>query len=246
MHANKGRFLPVRKLEFRIAIMKARKQIIALAAISAAGVLSAQAQVLITEVDANGSAAAYGADWFEIFNAGSTTVDLTGWKMDDSSAAFGTAVGMRGTTSLAPGQLAVFLEGNATGTTDLTITSSFQAAWGANLPSNLTLGFYGGAGVGLSAGGDGVNLFDSTGTKMASVSFGASTLGQTFDNAAGLNNATLTQISAVGVNGAFTSANGIEVGSPGVVPEPSSLALFATGAALFGMVYRRKKLSGVI
>jgi hypothetical protein len=221
--------------------MKARKQIIALAALSAAGLLSTQAQVLITEVDANGSSAAYGADWFEILNNGPTILDLTGWKMDDSSAAFATAVGMRGTTSLAPGQLAVFLEGNTTGTTDTTIDTNFRTAWGANLPSNLTLGFYGGSGVGLSGGGDGVNIFDSGGTLMASVNFGSSTLGQTFDNAAGLNNATLTQISTVGVDGAFTSANGVEVGSPGVVPEPSSLALFATGTTLLGMVYRRKK-----
>jgi lamin tail-like protein len=221
--------------------MKSRKQVLALIALSAAGVLGTQAQVKITEVDANGSSAAYNADWFEILNSGSTTLDLTGWKMDDSSAAFATAVGMRGTTSLAPGQLAVFLEGNATGTTDATISANFLTAWGASLPSNLTLGFYGGAGVGLSGSGDGVNLFDSGGTLMASVNFGSSTLGQTFDNAAGLNNATLTQISAVGVNGAFTSANGVEVGSPGVVPEPSPVALFATGATLFGIFYRRRK-----
>jgi len=147
---------------------------------------------------------------------------------------------MRGTTSLAPGQMAVFLEGNAAGTTDTTIDTNFRTAWGANLPSNLTLGFYGGSGVGLSGSGDGVNLFDSGGALMASVSFGSSTLGQTFDNAAGLSGP-ITQISAVGVNGAFTSGNGAEVGSPGVVPEPSSLALFATGATLLGMIYRRKK-----
>jgi hypothetical protein len=221
--------------------MNTLKQTLALAALCALGVVSAQAQVRITEVDANGSGSAYGADWFEILNLGSTALDLTGWKMDDSSALFTSAVGLRGTTSLAPGQFAVFLEGNSSGTTDATIGGNFQTAWGANLPSNLALGFYGGSGVGLSGGGDAVNLYNSSGTLMASVNFGASSLGQTFDNAAGLDNATLTQISAVGVNGAFTSGNGVEVGSPGLVPEPSSVALFATGAALFGIFRRRKK-----
>jgi hypothetical protein len=216
------------------------KQTITLAAISALGVLSTQAQVLITEVDANGSSAAYGADWFELYNSGSSAVDLTGWKMDDSSASFSTAVSLRGATSIAPGSFIIFLEGNATGTTDSTISSSFQSTWGVSP----TLGFYGGSGVGLSGSGDGVNLFDSGGNLMASVSFGASTVGgPTFDNTAGLNNATLTQFSVVGVNGAFQAAVGPEIGSPGVVavPEPSSMALFATGATLFGMFYRRKK-----
>ena len=229
------------KNQIQISNMKVRKQIIALAALSAVGVLSTQAQVRITEVDPNGSSAAYAADWFEILNTGSTTVDLTGWKMDDNSDLFTSAVGMRGTTRLAPGQLAVFLEGNATGTTDATIGAAFQTAWGANLPSNLTLGFYGGSGVGLSAGGDAVNLFDSTGNPMASVSFGATTVGQTLDNAADLNNTTISQISVAGVDGAFNEATGPEVGSPGAVPEPSSMALFAMGATLLGMVYRRKK-----
>ncbi len=224
--------------------MKLRKHLIVLAALSAMGIFSTQAQqVRITEVNATGSSATYGADWFELFNSGSTVVDLTGWKMDDSSAAFGSAVLMRGTINLQPGQMAVFFEGASDGTAinDGTIESNFRTAWGATLPSNLTLGFYGGAGVGLSANGDAVNVFDSTGTLMASVNFGASTTGRTFDNAAGLNNATISQLSTDGINNAFTSGNGLEVGSPGVVPEPSSLALFATGATLFGMIYRRRK-----
>ncbi|HEX4265556.1 MAG TPA: lamin tail domain-containing protein [Verrucomicrobiae bacterium] len=222
--------------------MKSRKQIIALSALFAAGILSTQAQVVISEVDANGSSASYGADWFEVLNTGSTTLSLSTWKMDDSSAAFGSAVAMRNATSLAPGQLAVFLEGKADGSTDLALTTAFQAAWGASLPSNLSLGFYGGSGVGLSGSGDAVNLFDAGGNLMASVNFGTSVLGQTFDNAAGLNNATLAQFSQVGINGAFSSGDPTpEVGSPGAVPEPSSLALFATGATLLGLIYRRRK-----
>jgi hypothetical protein len=227
--------------------MNSRKQTIALAALCALGILNTRAQVRITEVDANGSSAGYGADWFELLNLGSTTLDLTGWKMDDNSAAFGSAVAMRNNASanpfqLAPGQMAIFLEDGATSTGDAALGTAFQNAWGANLPSNLTLYYYGGSGVGLGGGGDQVNIYDSGGSLMANVIFGASTLtGGTFDNAAELNNATLTQFSQVGVNGAFTSASGGEIGSPGLVPEPSSLALFATGAALFGMFHRRKK-----
>ncbi len=225
--------------------MNARKYIIALATLSALGIISAQAQVRITEVDANGSSSVYGADWFELANIGSSTVDLTGWKMDDNSASFSLAVPLRtgnANFNLAPGQLMVFLEDGTVQANDAALGTAFQNAWGANLPSNLTLNYYGGSGVGLGAGGDQVNLYDSSGTLMANVAFGASTLGGgTFDNSAGLNNTTLTQFSQVGVDGAFASATSGEVGSPELVPEPSSFALFATGATLFGMFYRRKK-----
>jgi hypothetical protein len=227
--------------------MNALKQSLALAALSVLGIVSTQAQVRITEVDANGSSSAYGADWFELSNVGSTNIDLTGWRMDDNSALFGSAVALRNNGSanpfqLAPGQIAVFLEDGATSANDATLGANFQTAWGANLPSNLTLYYYGGSGVGLGGGGDQVNIYDGTGILMANVAFGASTLGGgTFDNAAGLNNATLTQFSSIGVNGAFTSGNGAEVGSPGLVPEPSSVALFAMGAAIFGIFRRRQK-----
>lgn len=224
------------------------KQTITLAAISALGIFSTQAQVRITEVDANGSStgAAYGADWFELSNIGSSTVDLTGWKMDDNSDSFSLAVALRNNNSgnafqLAPGQIAVFLEDGTDPSADATLGNNFKTAWGANLPSNLTLYYYGGSGVGLGSGGDHVNIFDSSGTLQANVLFGTSTLGGgTFDNSAGLNNVTLTQFSQVGANGAFASATSGEIGSPGLVPEPSALALFGTGAALLA-VFRRKK-----
>src|SRR5262249_3619120 len=50
------------------------------------------------------------ADWFELVNASPRTIDVTGWKMDDNSASFGSAVPMTGVTNIAPGEAVIFLE----------------------------------------------------------------------------------------------------------------------------------------
>jgi len=206
---------------------------------------SASAAMLITEVDAAGSSASYGADWFELTNTGNAAVDITGWKMDDSSAAFGSAVSLRGITSIGAGKSVVFFEGNATGTTDATIQANFISAWyGSNVPAGLSFGFYGGSGVGLNTGGDGVTIFNNAGNTVASVTFGTAGSGTTFDNTAGLNNGSITQHSAVGVNGAFLSANGAEIGSPGVaaapVPLPAAAWLLFSGLGLLTPMARRR------
>jgi len=204
----------------------------------------AHAQLIISEVDPTGSSASYGADWFELKNTGTSPLNIAGWMMDDSSDAFATAVAIRGVTSIAAGQSVVFLEGNATGTTDATIDANFASAWfGGNVPAGLTLGNYGGSGVGLSATADAVNIFNSSGAAQAGVTFGASTAGFTFDNKAGMSGA-ISQLSAVGVNGAFLSFNGAEVGSPDDVtptPEPSTLALGGLGLAAIGFLRRNRK-----
>jgi len=51
--------------------------------------------VVISEIHPGGSGASYAADWFEVTNTGTTTVDITGWKFDDSSNEFGTAIALR-------------------------------------------------------------------------------------------------------------------------------------------------------
>ncbi|MBO0859517.1 MAG: alkaline phosphatase D family protein [Chloracidobacterium sp.] len=161
-------------------------------------------------------------DWFEVTNTGSASANIAGWKMDDDSRSFDNAVALDGVTTIAPGESVIFLE-----TTDLAGKSAaFKALWfGSNPPANLQIGSYNGSGVGLSTGGDQVNLFDSAGTLQASVVFGPSPSGPfpSFDNAAGLNNTSISLLSAVGVNGSFAAANdAAEIGSPGTIGASST------------------------
>ncbi len=208
---------------------------------------SAQAAIVITEVDAAGSATGtYNADWFELTNTGTTAVSLAGWKMDDNSNSFSAAVALRGVTALGAGQSAIFLESNASGSNDASINAAFIQAWfGTSAPAGLLVGNYGGSGVGLSQSADAFNIFNASGTLITRVDFGASsTEGFTFDNAAGLNNTTISTLSAVGVHGGFVSANGAEVGSPGTiaaVPEPATYALALVSLGLFGLTSLRRK-----
>jgi len=103
--------------------------------------------------------------------------------------------------------------------------AAFLNTWfGGYVPANLQIGAYSGGGVGLSTGGDAVNLYNAIGVLQASVTFGTSSGAPafaSFDNAAGLNSATISQLSAVGVNGTFnaanTFANQTETGSPGTI-----------------------------
>lgn len=178
------------------------------------------ATLIISEVapwSSGNSDASLRVDWFEVTNIGTAPANIAGWKMDDDSRSFNTAVDLSGITSIAPGESVIFLE-----TTDLVGKSAaFKSLWfGANAPANLKIGSYSGSGVGLSTAGDQVNLFDSTGTLRAGVAFGTSPAGPfpTFDNAAGVNNGTISTLSAAGVKGAFVAANdSAEIGSPGTI-----------------------------
>jgi uncharacterized protein YjiK/phosphodiesterase/alkaline phosphatase D-like protein len=161
-------------------------------------------------------------DWFEVTNIGSAAQSLAGWSMDDDSSTPGVAP-LNGIDSIAPGESVVFIE-LLPGHTAAGDAANFRNIWfGANPPPNLKIGSYvGSSGVGLGAGGDQVNLFDGP-SKKAGVTFGASTTGKTFDNAAGLNyngttNATISTLSINGVNGAFVAAtHSTETGSPGTI-----------------------------
>lgn len=169
------------------------------------------ADVKVTEVAPWGSATTtYGQDWFELTNKGDAAATLTGWKVDDDSNAFGSAVALSGVTTLAPGASAIFLENGTT-----SVDNAFRSSWfGASTAGGVTFGAYAGSGVGLGANGDQVNVFTASGTKVTGTAFGASTTGVSFDNAAGA--ATVTAKSVAGTNGAFLSPGG-ETGSPGTI-----------------------------
>ena len=131
--------------------------------------------VVISEVAPWSSGnAPFAADWFEVTNTGTVAVNVTGWKMDDNSNTFGSAVALNGVTSIAPGESVIFIETSSLASTK----AAFLAAWfGANPPTGLQIGSYSGSGVGLSTSGDAVNLFDGAGNRVTGVSFGASTTG---------------------------------------------------------------------
>ena len=128
-----------------------------------------QSQVRITEVMSNGGP----TDWFELTNFGSTTVDITGWKMDDNSFAFANSVLLNGITSIAAGERVIFGESGSA-----TYASTFRTLWG--ISNTVQVGSYTGSGVGLASGGDGVIVFTSTGTEVHRVSFLTSTAGTSF------------------------------------------------------------------
>ncbi|SKA86079.1 Uncharacterized protein YjiK [Prosthecobacter debontii] len=174
-----------------------------------------------------------GADWFELTNTSSSSVDITGWKVDDDSASFASAIALSGITSIAPGESVIFIESS----TPTDTASLFLSTWfGGSPPAGLQIGTYSGSGIGLSTGGDQVNVYDGSGVLQSSVTFGSSPTGPfpTFNNAAGLTSARITTMSVVGVNDAFTAANDSDaVGSPGTVGKLfiSEVAPWSSGVA---------------
>lgn len=196
-------------------------------AVVAALASAASGQIRITEAASAGSGGIFTRDWFELTNLGSSAVNISGWRMDDSSASFGLSAALNGITSIAPGESVIFFEGAGT-TTQI---ADFRTIW--NLSSSVQIGSYSGNGLGLSTAGDGVVIFADATTVIDSVTFGSATGGSSSANPVrhfGFNPVTSVfgGLQTEGVFGAYRSSDLKEIGSPGLIPAP-------TGAALLGL-----------
>jgi hypothetical protein len=209
----------------------------------------------ITEVMSS-SGAGGTADWWEATNYGGSAVDITGWRVDDSTFDFNVSVALNGITSINAGESVAFLETNTLDSaTVANLISSFRTFWGGS-GTSAQIGYYAGSGIGFSSNGDGVVMFSGTGAETTPrVTFGAATAGSTFYyayDAAGdpttspNTNAVVSTVGTLDGQITFASATTVpqNIGSPGtaaVVPEPSSVALIGCGVSVAAWIAKRRR-----
>lgn len=154
-------------------------------------------------------------DWWELTSFETQPVSLAGWRFNDNSGGLTDPFTLPQGLTINPGESIVFVE--------ILDPAQFRAWWGSNnLPANLKIITYSGAGLSFGNGGDGVRLWSNSAASasdtVASVDFGAAVNGVTFTY-----NPATTQfgaVSQVGVNGAFQAANAPDIGSPGRIYGP--------------------------
>ena len=228
-------------------------------AVMAALASSAHGALLVTEFMADPSGTDIDREWFEIYNSGTTAIDLTGYAAGDGTDSAGTSTGegmgvFPSGTMIASGQVMV-IAANANG---------FKAFYGfapnfefANSTSTLGLnpdvpdlvqksGWGNSAGsLGIANGSDDIAIIDPDGNVVDGVSYGTITTFTTLTFSG--TNATWERVPAnVDTNTASdwvlrTSGNA----TPGVVtvPEPVSASVLGAvaGVGLLGTRVRRRK-----
>ncbi|HTJ00841.1 MAG TPA: CotH kinase family protein [Dongiaceae bacterium] len=183
--------------------------------LSATVTITPKPQLAVTEVmssEATGTATNH-TDWWELSNLGDFTVNLRGYRFDDSSTSLAVACTLATNDVLmAPGESVVMVE-------DMS-ADAFRAWWGPqNLRSDLKILTYSGSGLGLSSDGDAIHVWNTAAAsdtdQVASVTFGTATRGVSFgyDAVAGI----FGGLSGVGHGGAFVAAANGDIGSPGTL-----------------------------
>jgi|688.fasta_scaffold743435_1 hypothetical protein len=253
---------------------------VALAALAClATAAPASATILISEINSN---AAVGGDFFELYNAGASAVDLTGWRWSDYDVRNWVGASSFDAATLEAGEVAVVGVGN-NGTSpnplfgSAAANSAFRTAWGL-APATKMLTWTG-TGGGLGSG-DGVVLFNASGNVATSLIYRISPSAATQEDLSTVPLSTFVksfnpQPSAnghAGVMGGGTATeslvwdptsgsvsptyrnavlgqwdafanptSGTTIGSPSLVPEPSTVGLgVAAGLGLAGLAARRK------
>jgi hypothetical protein len=215
------------------------KSLLAMGALGAIVASSASANIRITEVMSSSNGLGVPTpDWIEVTNYGASAVDLTGWRVDDSSFNLAVSAVLNGVTTIGAGESVVFIE--SAGGAGI---SAFRTFWGGL--SSVQIGYYSGSGLGFSSGGDGACLFDASSSILSQVSFGAATSGSSFfygwDSSGVLDAAYTAVVSTVGTIGTqvgFTSGGDTaSIGTALAVPAPGVLAL----VGLAGLAGRRRR-----
>ena len=141
-------------------------------------IVSAHANLVITEVMAasrHTSNAIVDGDWWELTNTGTSAINLSGYKWDDTPTPTGPTVSTFPNVSIAAGESIIILQEAAAN------VSAWKTTWGLSttqvINNDQTAAMGGEAFSGLTATGDEVNLYDPTGQLVASINFGASTAG---------------------------------------------------------------------
>jgi len=209
---------------------------------------AASAQIAITEFNSNSDAT---DDWFELTNAGMSAVDITGWGFDDFPEDVEKIAPINGVTSIASGESVIVIQfDDESDVPLLDQLAEFRAAWGGL--DGVQVGSHAGSGLGRD---DGVSIFDASATLVAQQIYfdpaadpeadlhagawvgGANIDSAIWDPASGVEDPQFVAPVA-GSLGVFTASDG-GLGSPGVVPEPSSALLAIVGLLGLGM-FRRK------
>lgn len=133
---------------------------ICIGSITAAPLLAQASDLIITEVNSN----ANGGDYFELYNSGDNTIDLSGWAWDDDSATPASGATF-GNVSIAPGAVLVVGAFAPSG------IPAFKTAWG--LGEDIAVYANGGPGLG---GSDAVVLFDASGTVVSTFNYKSSAI----------------------------------------------------------------------